>query len=546
MVSRSRTPVVIAGAGPVGMVLALELGRRDVPCVLLNDRPGPSPQPKANATSPRTMEHLRRLGVAERFRKIGLPADHPTDVTYVTRLTGYELARQRLPCWRDAMAEGAEATGPWASPEPPHRASQIYLERVLYERLADFPCIDRRFGWRLEEFADKDDHVTCRAVDTQTGGVVNLSADWLVGCDGPGSMVRKGLGIRHEGDAEVERLIMGGTMLAVHLRLRRPAGFSWPERSWQFWTVNPEIRTLIIAIDGADEFVMHIAMKEGETPDEAAARELVNQAAGCQIDCEIISISPWTAGYRLLAERFRQGRVFIAGDAAHLFTPTGGLGMNTGVEDAVNLGWKLASVANGWGGDRLLDSYEADRRPVAARNLAFSKAFADSVGLTPASPAIEDDTEAGAAERQHTGAHLLEHARREFLIPGIHLGYRYEGSALVVPDGTPEPDDPPNAYSPTARPGHRAPHAWLEAGVALYDRFGAEFTLLSFGGEPGSIPGAFASANTPLAILEIDDPAIAALYQRQLALIGPDQHVLWRGDAPTDDGARLAATVTGN
>ena len=547
MTGRRPNPVIIAGAGPVGMVLALELGRRDVPCVLLNDRPGPSPQPKANATSPRSMEHLRRFGVADRFRDAGLPANHPTDVTYVTRLTGHELARQRLPCWRDAMAEVTEGTGPWASPEPPHRASQIYLERVLFARLADFPSIDRRFGWRLEEFEEQGDGVVCRAVDTDTGGVLKLTGDWLVGCDGPASVVRKRLGIEYEGDAGIERLMMGGTMLAVHLRLRRPAGVAWPERSWQFWTVNPEIRTLIIAIDGAGEFVMHIAMKDGEIPAETAVRALVNQAAGCAIDCEIISVSPWTAGYRLLAERYRRGRVFIAGDAAHLFTPTGGLGMNTGVEDAVNLGWKLAAVVNGWGGAALLDSYEADRRPVAARNLAFSKAFADSVGQTPATPAIETTTEEGGHERRETGAHLLEHARREFLIPGIHLGYRYEGSPIVCPDGTAEPADPPNEYAPTARPGHRAPHAWLEPGVALYDRFGVDFTLLVFEQDADTAPfaAAFEAAGAPLAILPVENTEIAALYERPLVLVGPDQHVLWRGDAAPDNPAALVASVTG-
>ncbi len=496
------------------------------------------------------MEHLRRLGVAERFREIGLPADHPADVTYVTRLTrltGYELARQRLPCWRDAMAEVAVGAGPWASPEPAHRASQIYLERALFARLADFPAIERRFGWRLEEFEDQGDHVLCRAVHTDSGDTLKLTGDWLVGCDGPASVVRRGLGIEYAGDAGVERLIMGGTMLAVHLRLRRPAGVAWPERSWQFWTVNPDIRTLIIAIDGADEFVMHIAMKDGPAPGEAEARELVNLAAGCALECEILSISPWTAGYRLLAEQFRQGRVFIAGDAAHLFTPTGGLGMNTGIEDAVNLGWKLAAVIKGWGGPALLDSYEANRRPVAARNLAFSKMFADSVGLTPASAAIETATEEGALERRETGAHLLEHARREFLIPGIHLGYRYECSPVIEPDGTPAPEDPPNDYTPTARPGHRAPHAWLSDGVALFDRLGVDFTLLTFGANADgiSLQKAFASVAAPLSILPIEDATIAALYERRLVLVGPDQHVVWRGDEAPNDPSALVARVTG-
>ncbi|MCW5773403.1 MAG: FAD-dependent monooxygenase, partial [Rhodospirillaceae bacterium] len=261
----------------------------------------------------------------------------------------------------------------------------------------------------------------------------------------------------------------------------------------------------------------------------------------------------WTAGFRLLAQRYGAGRVLLAGDAVHLFTPTGGLGMNTGIDDAVNLAWKLAAVAQGWGGPHLLASYEADRRPIGARNLAFSKAFADSVGRTPATAAIETDTPEGAAERAAVGERLLDHARREFLIPGIHLGMRYEGSPIVWPDETAAPPDPPNAYAPTARPGHRAPHAWLAPGVALYDRLGTEFTLLRLGGSAataGAIADAFAACRVPLAVLAPDRAAqngvdLRALYGRDFALIGPDQFVYWRGDAAPAEPRALAERVRG-
>jgi hypothetical protein len=220
--------------------------------------------------------------------------------------------------------------------------------------------------------------------------------------------------------------------------------------------------------------------------------------------------------------------------------------MNTGLEDGVNLGWKLAAVVNGWGGPGLLESYEADRRPVGARNLAFSKAFADSVGRTPASPAIETDTDEGRVERAQIGAHLLEHARREFLIPGIHLGYRYEGSAIVVPDGTREPPDPTSSYAPTARPGHRAPHLWIEPGRALFDAFGPEFTLLRLGNGGGdTIAAAFAAAGVPMERLGVTAEGARDLYGADLVLVGPDQHVVWRGDEPPADPAGLVKTVTG-
>ncbi len=331
-----------------------------------------------------------------------------------------------------------------------------------------------------------------------------IEGAYLVGSDGGGSAVRKQLGIELEGDAGIQRNFMGGTMLAAHVRLAPPPGLKWPARSWQYWVVTPEIRALIMAIDGRGEYVVHVQLPEKRPLDAAYVTERVERAAGGPVLRDIIAFLPWTAGFRLLAQRYGAGRVFIAGDAAHLFTPTGGLGMNTGVDDAVNLAWKLAATMTGWGGPRLLASYEAERRPVGARNLGFSKEFADSVGGTRASAAIETDTPEGAAERAAVGAHLLHHAAWEFLIPGIHLGYRYEGSPLVTPDGTPEPADPSNEYFPTARPGHRAPHLWLGPDDALFDRFGLDFTLLCLA-ERDDVSAAFRAAaairGVPLDIL---------------------------------------------
>jgi hypothetical protein len=257
---------------------------------------------------------------------------------------------------------------------------------------------------------------------------------------------------------------------------------------------------------------------------------------------------PWTAGYRLLAQRYGAGRVLLAGDAVHLFTPTGGMGMNTGIDDAVNLAWKLAAVAKGWAGPKLLASYEADRRPVGARNLGWSKHFADSVGTTPATPAIETDSEAGARERAEVGKRLAAHAAHEFLIPGIHLGFRYENSPLIWPDGTQAPSDPANEYAPTARPGHRAPHAWLAPDVALYDKLGPEFTLLQLGGSgapAAAIQAAFAARGIPLHVLALENADARALYGRDCALVGPDQIVYWRGDSAPADPLALADRVRG-
>lgn len=548
MTPHPRPFAIIAGGGPVGMVLALELGRRGVRCVLLNERPGPTDWPKANATSPRSMETLRRLGVAARFRELGLPPDYPYDVTYFTRLNGHELARFHMPGWGEAVAETARGAGPWPGPEPAHRSSQLFLEQAMFERLADFPAIERRFGWRCEGFADEGGHVRVRAVEIASGREEWLEADFLVGCDGGSSVVRKQLGIEYEGDAGIVRPFFGGSMVSAFVRLAPPANARWPRRSWQYWVVNPEIRALCAAVDGAERYVWQIQLPERRPLDGAYIREMIERACGVPALKEIISFVPWTAGYRLLAQRYGAGRVLLAGDAVHLFTPTGGMGMNTGIDDAVNLAWKLAAVAEGWAGPNLLASYEADRRPVGARNLGWSKHFADSVGTTPASAEIERDSEAGARERAAVGQRLAAHAAHEFLIPGIHLGFRYANSPLIWADGTPEPPDPANEYAPTARPGHRAPHAWLAPGVALFDKLGPGFTLLRLGGDgaaAAAIAEAFAARRVPLAVLAIENANARALYGRDYALIGPDQIVAWRGDAAPADPLALADRVRG-
>jgi hypothetical protein len=360
--------------------------------------------------------------------------------------------------------------------------------------------------------------------------------------------VRKALGIELEGDAGIVRPFFGGSMVSAHVRMAPPAGAPWPNRSWQYWVVAPDIRALAIAIDGVDRYVWQIQLPQERPLDESYVREMIERAAGMPVIEEVISFVPWTAGYRLLAQRYGRGRVWLSGDAVHLFTPTGGLGMNTGLDDAVNLAWKLAAVARGWAGPHLLDSYEVDRKAVGARNLDWSKRFADSVGNTAVSDAIEADTEAAAKERAEVGAKLVDHAAYEFLIPGIHLGFRYAASPLVWDDGTPEPPDTANTYAQTARPGHRAPHLWLDEKTALFDRLGPDFTLLRLGGDAdaaAAIQAAFEARGVPLAVLAVDDPAARALYERDLALIGPDQIVYWRGDAAPPDPAALADRVRG-
>ena len=290
------------------------------------------------------------------------------------------------------------------------------------------------------------------------------------------------------------------------------------------------------SVNGRDEFAFHTQLRAGEdesamTVDEAKAA--FQRACGAPIDCEVLSFLTWTAGHALVADAMQRGRVFLGGDAAHLFTPTGGLGYNTAIEDAVNLGWKLANVIKGISPAGLLDSYERERRPVALRNTDYARRFADLLGLYAAAPDIEDATEAGSEARRAAGAYLDQHARSEFNIPGITFGGRYDGSPIIVPDAARPPSDAANIYEPTACPGGRAPHAWLEDSVSLYDLFGFEWTLLQFDdavSEGGRLQEMARALGADLKLLTLPRQ-LRDLYEADLALIRPDQIVAWRGSA---------------
>ena len=535
-----RVSVVVAGGGPVGMIAAIELGRRGISCALLNDRPTTATHPKANAISSRTMEHLRRLGLAQAVRRRGLDDDHPTDLAYFTRLAGYEIGRYRQPSRRQALAEAAAGTGRWASPEPPHRCSQLFLEAELKAAVDALPAVEVRFGWRLDEFHDRGQAVTAIARRTGDTGEIAYEADYLIGCDGAASGVRAALGIELAGEAGVIRPMMGGPMYATYFEADPEAGWLAQDPAWQYWILNPEIRALFIPVDGRDRFlfIAPLGTADGGMRDPGP---MIRRAAGADFPLRVISAQNWTAGYALVARRYRRGRVFLAGDAAHLFTPTGGMGMNTGIDDAVNLAWKLAAAIAGWGGAHLVDSYEAERRPIGQRNTAFASRFADSIGRMPVGAAIEEDSAAGNAARAALKPLVEAHAHFEFTIPGIFLGLSYAGSPIVVADGTSPPPDDPNDYIPNACPGARAPHAWLDGG-ALHDRLGPEFTLLRFGEacDPAPLLAAAESRGMPLASAAVDDAEARGIYGADLVLIRPDHHVAWRGGRlPADCGALL-------
>ncbi len=548
MAETRQVPVVIVGGGPVGLVLAIDLAQRGVATTVLESSPTPRSFPKGNTHNARTMEHYRRLGLADRIRQVGLPADYPTDVGYFTTLNGFELARIRMPSSHEKLERAHDPGSLDQAPEPIHRANQMYVEAILFERAKSLSPIDLLYGWQCAGFSSADDGVRVQAEHVETGERTELRCDYLAGCDGGQSLVRRSLGIRYEGESTLDQPFFGGPMVSTHVRIPRLYERVAAAPCWQYWIVNPGCRTLLYALNGADEFLLQTRpdASEHERLDETATR-LVRRSAGCDLDVEILGHGTWTAGQALVAESFGGGRVFLCGDSAHLFTPTGGFGMNTGIDDAANLAWKLAASVHGWGGPSLLASYETERKPVAIRNTNAAHRLARNVGEVPVSHAMEDDTEAGAAARAEASAFLSTFGE-EFASLGIQLGARYDGSPLVASDGTSPPNDDPAVYVPTACPGGRSPHFRLAGGQSLFDRLGAGFTLLCFGAVVDDARRLQASARergVPLALLPVDVAGARELYERDRALVRPDQHVAWRGDRVPEDTGALLDRVTG-
>ncbi|HUG77756.1 MAG TPA: FAD-dependent oxidoreductase [Burkholderiales bacterium] len=539
----ARTSVVIAGGGPFGLMLANELGRRGIATLLFDQKPGTAYAPQANATQARTMEHYRRLGFADEVRALGMPADFPTDIAYFTRFARHELARFRLPSSGEARQVVRTLSGSWSAAELPHRCNQKYIEPVLRRHAEALAGVSVSYGWRVSGFRERDDGVEVEVEAASGAARHRIAAHYLVGADGARSLVRQQIGARYTGETGAVRDFVGGRMYAVYARIPEFYRDIPHPPAWMNVSFNRERRCFMPAVDGKGEFAFHTQLKsheEEKSIGEADAAAMVRQAIGAPLAVEVLARGTWTAGHSLVADRLRRGRVFIGGDAAHLFTPTGGLGYNTAIEDAVNLGWKLAAVLKGRAAPRLLESYQDERRPLAVRNTGYAKGFADSLGLYEPPPEIEDETPAGETARRRAGEYFQAHGRAEFNIPGITFGGRYDGSPAIAADGSAPPPDAANLYVPSACPGGRPPHLWLADGRSLYDLFGFEWTLLRLGASRGE--GFVKQAQVRKLDLEVVDlplPEARELYGADLALIRPDQIVAWRGNSDAQAAAIL-------
>jgi 2-polyprenyl-6-methoxyphenol hydroxylase-like FAD-dependent oxidoreductase len=530
------TQVLIAGAGPVGLTLAIALGQRGVHCILIEQKDAPQFLPKMERCNARTMEIYRHMGITERVRAAGLPADCPMDVFIVTSLIDPPLLHLPYPSVAQAKAAIAANNDGTTPLEPSQLISQYTLEPLLRSLAEQLPCVTVRYGCELVGFA-QDAAQVCAKIRNHDGAA-NITARYLVGCDGGASFVRKELGIALQGEANLLQLRQA-LFRCDDLYERIPIG------KGRHYHVADGQSTFLIVQDSTRHFSLHSVVET----DQDMAR-MFERTCAMPVDYEMLHVGQWRQNL-LLADRYAQGRVFLAGDAAHLMIPTGGLGMNTGVGDAVDLAWKLAATLQGWGGPQLLAAYEAERRPVGARSVAASRFATLGRRKWRAAwrPNIRDDSAEGAQSRADLAAIAAVEQRKSNEMIGAELGYRYAGSPLIWPEPGEGPDDNIMDYLPTTWPGARIPHAWLADGTALQDRLGAGYTLLCLGGttaDPAPLRRAFAAFNAPFAIVALDDARPREIYGHDLLLLRPDLHVVWRGNRFPTDVRALAARATGH
>ncbi|MFB7634680.1 FAD-dependent monooxygenase [Streptomyces sp. NPDC056149] len=546
-----RTPVAIVGGGPVGLLLALLLDHHGVDSVVFDTADSVPTEPRGSTHGARTMEHYRRLGLADRIRELGLPGGHSAGISFFTRYRGHLLAHLPWPGPDAARAQVAAAARTDQVPEPMHRANQMYVERLLLDHARTRPRITLRYGSRITAVRERPGHVALTE-EGRSGGHTWRAAH-AVGCDGGHSLVRRSLGISYEGAGSLDQDVLGRRATAAHLRV--PGlyeRFLRGNAAWSNWVFNDELALNLIALDGTDAFFLLTSSVDPDDPSDDALVDLVRRAAGVPLDVRVLSRRAWTPGAALVATRFGAGRIWLAGDAAHLFTPNGGFGMNTGVDDAANLAWKLAASVQGWAGPGLLPSYEAERRPVALRNTAAARELNIALGAIERPTALEDDSAEGEAARTETAARLAAYGQLTLDTLGVQLGARYDGSPVVVGDQRP-PRDSFTSYAPSGVPGGRAPHLWLDdrhgPGSSLFDRLGPGFTLLDLCAESLDASGfeaAAAKSGIPFSVLRVSEPAARELYGRDLVLVRPDQHIAWRGNRPPADIVDLLRRVTGH
>jgi 2-polyprenyl-6-methoxyphenol hydroxylase-like FAD-dependent oxidoreductase len=536
--------VLIVGAGPTGLTLAIDLGKRGVRCTLIEQKEKPAFLPKMERINARSMEIYRRLGLSQKIRASGLRPDCPMDVYVMLALNEPPLLHLTYPSVAQAQAN-VRATNDGTMPlEPYQLISQYTLEPLLKSIAETIPAIDVRFGCEFLSLTQDADGVTAR-VKTLDGRTGDIRAKYLVGCDGGASLVRKELGIELSGEGNLlglRQALFKCDELFDRLPLANGSG-KGPGKG-RHYHVADDKATFLIMQDSTKHWTLHSVV---DTDEEMKAQ--FEKTIGVPVKHEMLSCAPWRQNL-LLADRYGQGRVFIAGDAAHLVIPTGGLGMNSGVGDATDLGWKLAATLAGWGGPDLLKSYEVERRQIGDRNVGASR-YA-TIGRRKWRgmwrPDIRENSASGAETRKKLAAVADVEQRKSNEMIGAELGYRYVDSPIIcnIPGG---PEHLFREYHPTTWPGARLPHVWLDDGTPLQDKIPGGYTILKLAGAQADVSGlqrAIAARGAPVKVLDVPDRAARDIYGHDLILVRPDMHVVWRGNAAPEDAAKVAAVATGH
>jgi 2-polyprenyl-6-methoxyphenol hydroxylase-like FAD-dependent oxidoreductase len=541
-----QTQALVVGGGPVGLTLAMDLAQRGIDVVVAETRhPGEAPSPKCNHVSARTMEIFRRLGVSQAMRDAGLPADYPNDVSYRTTFTGAELSRIPIPCRRDRYTATGGPDTWWPTAEPPHRINQIYLEPILFASAQSTTGVRILSRTKITKFVQDDDGVRAAGEDLDTGEPLEVRCQYLIGCDGGKSSIRKAIGAKLSGTDVV------GRVQSTYFRAPDLLAQAKHAPAWATFSLNPRRSGNVYAIDGRETFILHNYLRSNETDFEAVDRDWgIRTILGVdsKFKYEIIAKEDWIAR-RLVADKFRDRRVFICGDASHLWVPMAGYGMNAGIADAMNLSWLLAARLQGWGGEGILSAYEAERLPITEQvsKFAMNHAIALQKEREGVPLGIELDGAEGDAARAAAGKALYDLNVKQYCCGGLNFGYYYDASPIISYDGEVAPSYSMDTFTPSTVPGCRTPHLWLEDGRSLYDAMGAGFTLLRRGPHADARPlqEAAARRGVPLQVLNLDSNEAQALYPQAFVLSRPDQHIAWRGDFMPSDPMALIDRVRG-